>query len=180
MHSLLLLTYSGLPRALASLTRFYFLTVETPPQPHPLKSFQCVHHRHNVFNCQCCVSFKDQSGDKTGQSSQMLHPPRASPGRDRDCSSWEGHGAHSRQGGGGGGAQARAPPWKDAHPWHLTVRGQERASPRVKLERIMGNAGCGHQMVNPHRDEMLHLQNEYQMQFSKKGKENQRKRVPGN
>lgn len=95
VHSLLLLTYSGLPRALAPLTHFYFLT---PPQPHPLKFFQHVHHRHNVFNCQCCDSFRDQSGDKTGQSSQMLCPPRASPGRDGDCSSWEGHGAHSRWG----------------------------------------------------------------------------------
>lgn len=82
--------------------------------------------------------------------------------------------------GGGGGAQARAPSWKDAHPWHLTVRGQERAPPRGKLEGIMGNAGCGHQIGNPHRDKMLHLQNENQMQFLKKGKGNQRKRVPGN
>lgn len=71
---------------------------KTPPQPPPLKFFQRVHHRHNAFNCQCCDSFRDQSGDKIGQSSQMLCPPRPSPGRDGDCSSWEGPGAHSRRG----------------------------------------------------------------------------------
>lgn len=71
------------PRAPASLTRFYFLTVETPPQPHPLKSFQCVlfHHRHNVFNCQCCVSFLRTSlGTRQVSPARCCIPPRASPG----------------------------------------------------------------------------------------------------
>ena len=98
VHGLPLLTYSGLPRALVSLTHFYFLIPKPLPSLLQLKFFQRVHHRHNAFNCQCCDSFRDQSGDKTGQSSQMLCPPRASPGRDGDCSSWEGHGAHSRRG----------------------------------------------------------------------------------